>query len=1194
MCKYVVITLAFALVSIQLCGASDYTWTGKANDNNWKTPGNWEVGTGSQATNPPGFNDSVEIGESYTVSTPLEWVVVSSLILRGTLNIGVGSYFRVRYGAEVGGTINSQGSKFRQSSIHFFSTITLTGDSVFNLYGASRFDDAITGAYNLQLNYGTNKPQLPIPITVSNLMITTTSTTTWYCPSVSAHSLLLNTDGSVIQSTGTSIRDAAGGDSCRLQVEGMGSFVLDSAENRVNTIAISIDSDFSYRGGGILTVRELDLANTGTPITGITTGGNLTFSGTSVNAQKGMQIGGNLNIDDGSLDAGSQTIEIVGNMTVTTPGVFKAGTGTVRFIRLDSILEANKSTFNNLEVIDSNLEVRNNDFMVIGRVRIASSSETNPAQLEFFRGNHTATIANLLLEGSDPTVDFANWNFDINTSLDNEDGKIRLTGEQATQTFAYDDADASKMGLVSYYNGLGVGTIRHGDFWDFEIDATGQTINLGLDINIHGFHNPNSNKTLSVPVSEADLIGFQLHNGTLNTAGHTISLHGSYVRADSTMITGDLKLTLLGDYPAYIGGNNDFSEFICEDISVRGKILYFQSGKTTSVTTRFTIRGSGDHRPGNPLNTNSPVFPFPRSYVYVVSSQPSNATHYWDFNRNSSAELILKFVYLLHSDASANPQTSPTDVSFQDCPGWHTPPYIMLSWTKDIGDIDEPAVQNGRIDKILILVGRSSDFGKDPTLNMDFSELVVEVEGYRVKGYRAHGSESDKFYIELEEQAYLDTSSTPKWKFIKNDSLKDDNGFEVLLYDGGEDSSKAKAFEIPYDDAAPIIGYTLAIADKNEIFVHFSEPVVRSDSSSIAVGDFITTAGGGVASLRRVSDETNNGMQELILTSRNNISAEDIFNGVTVNADANARLSDISSPRSTHEFDTDSRDPADTMTTLVNDAHRVSDVGLGVVGNGLVEPVSARSSITPVSGSGLGVVSKFAWNDFLPANDFSIIAHRYTGITEAPSLIYSNSATAEVKNGKLWLPTFGENARLEHNFSGLVPAPHTQTVTKNALSSNNDNYTYQFRTPPDTMIENGKDMEFVFYFANSNLYCAQVLDDTASNWYRKVAPWAIGIRNIAIQAGNVSILNNILNPDNNDKTSMYYELRTRGVVTIQVFDLSGNTVAVLQRGFQDAGKYTVSWDGRNDAGNSVARGIYLVRLVGPDKMDQMRKVLVIK
>ena len=867
-------------------------------------------------------------------------------------------------------------------------------------------------------------------------------------------------------------------------------------------------------------------------------------------------------------------------------GTLTSNNGTVIFSGGDSILEAEESTFKNLRVHNSELEVRNGDFTASGELAVLS--DTNPAQLIFGRGNHRAAIAKLRLQGANSSVvDFADWNFSIGASLDNEYGKIKLSGEQSTQTFAYDDANKNKMGLVSYYGGDEAGTIRHEDFWNLEIDADGQTISLGSDINIHGFHDPKSDKTLDTPVSEAALIGLHLRGGTLNTANHTITLHGSYIRADTATISNELRLTLLGDYPSYIGGDNEFFEFICEDASVQGKIIYFQRDKTIGVepSGRFVIRGGNTHPPGNRLDPNSLVFPSPRSYVYVVSSHPVDANHYWNFHRVSSAQSELEFVYILHSDATTNPQVKPVNVTFQDCPGWHSPSYIMLSWTKDIGDLEAAAVHNGRIDKILV------DSKLD--LNMNFSALEVEVEGYRVKGFQSHGVNANQFYIKLEEQPYLDTAATPRWKIVRNDSLKDlVNGFEVKLYDGGEDSTKAKPYEIPYDDAAPIIGYTLAIADKKKIFVHFSEPVVRPGSSSITKDDFSTAAGGGVIrSLSSISDETNNGIRELILTTGNSISAEDILNGVTVSA--NSSLEDIPSPESTHDFDVQESDAVDVIDVIVNSTHRISDVGLGVVGNGLVEPISARSNIIPVSGSGPGIVSKFAWSDFLPADDFSIIAHRYTGISENPILVYSNSAPSELRNGKLWLPNFGENAELPRNFSGLVPGPHNQTLTKNASSSKNDNYTYQF-TVPDSMIGSGRDLEFVFYFENSELYCAQVLDDTASNWYRQVLPWAIKIQDIAAQAGGVSILNNILNPNSNDRTSIYYELRKGGVVTIQVFDLSGDTVAVLQRGFQSAGKYTVSWDGRNGAGNPVARGIYFVRFVGPDKMDQIRKVLVIK
>ena len=1013
-----------------------------------------------------------------------------------------------------------------------------------------------------------------------------TESTSLMIGSIRANNLLLNAGGTVGQAIGVAIKGASGDNPCNLQLEGAGSFFSPGNNNRVNIIAANITGFLYYRGLGALTVGTLNLANADTPVTGINTGGNLYLRDTEVSLEKGMRIGGNLSINGGRLNAGSQTIEIAGNMAVSAASAFNAGTGTVRFIQPDSVLETNGSAFNNLEVVNSNLDIQNSDFTATGTVRIASSS--SPARLRFVRGDYRAEIANLILEGaSDPLVDFTNWNFNVSSSLDNEDGKIRLTGEQATQAFAYDSANKENMGLVSYYNGVGVGTTRHGDFWNLEIDAAGQTISFGSDIDIHGYSDPNSNKTLSTAVSESNLVGLQLRAGAfLRPANHTIRLRGSYIREDTALIDGDLRLILLGDYPAYIGGNNEFLEFICEDASVQGKIIYFQSDKTTMVAAhadaRFAIRGSNAYPPGEQLNLNSPVFPSPRSYVYVVSSQPDNPIHhYWTFNRTSLSKLELEFVYLLHSEASPNPQVRPANVTFQDCPNWLFPPYILLSWTKDIGD-SATAVHNGRIDKILVDAGVA--------LNMEFEGFEVEVEGYKVRGFRAHETNTEQFYINLEEQSYLDTSATPRWKIIRNNSLKDSsNGFELRLYDGGVDSSKAKAYETPYDDAAPIIGYTLAIADKRQIFVHFSEPVVRSDSSTITSDDFSTAVGGGVSSLKRVSSEMHSGMRELVLTTATNITAKNILDGVVISATVG--LEDIRSSRSAHDFDSD--DSADGADTLVKSAHRVSDLGLGVAGNGLMEPISARGDIIPVGGSGAGVVTSFAWNGFLPADDFSIVAHRYTGILEVPRLIYSNSATAKLKNGKLWLPEFGENASLDRNFSGLVPRPHTQTLTKREVSSNNDNYTYQFRAP-DEMLESGRDLEFVFYFANSELYCAQVLDDTASNWYRQVLPWAIRIRDVAAQAGNVSILNNILNPNNNDSTSMYYELRSGGVVTIHVFDLSGNIVAVLQRGFQNAGKYSVSWNGRNGAGNPVARGIYFVRLVGPNKMDQIRKVLVVK
>jgi flagellar hook assembly protein FlgD len=57
--------------------------------------------------------------------------------------------------------------------------------------------------------------------------------------------------------------------------------------------------------------------------------------------------------------------------------------------------------------------------------------------------------------------------------------------------------------------------------------------------------------------------------------------------------------------------------------------------------------------------------------------------------------------------------------------------------------------------------------------------------------------------------------------------------------------------------------------------------------------------------------------------------------------------------------------------------------------------------------------------------------------------------------------------------------------------------------------------------------------------------------------------------------------------------LDGNLVQVLYRGSRPAGEYVDSWDGKNRGGRVVARGMYFIRIVGPD-IDEIRKVMVVK
>ncbi|TVR85554.1 MAG: T9SS C-terminal target domain-containing protein, partial [Spirochaetaceae bacterium] len=140
------------------------------------------------------------------------------------------------------------------------------------------------------------------------------------------------------------------------------------------------------------------------------------------------------------------------------------------------------------------------------------------------------------------------------------------------------------------------------------------------------------------------------------------------------------------------------------------------------------------------------------------------------------------------------------------------------------------------------------------------------------------------------------------------------------------------------------------------------------------------------------------------------------------------------------------------------------------------------------------------------------------------------------------------------------------------------------------------DLEFVFRLEPPSgvpLFAARVARPNASDWYRSVEPYKFELRNITSQRGGVTITNNVINPELGDVANLNYVLDSGGVITINVFNLAGDLIQNLQRGRQEAGEYSVTWDGRNRGGRIVSRGIYFIRVVGPD-LDEYRKVMVVK
>jgi hypothetical protein len=90
-----------------------------------------------------------------------------------------------------------------------------------------------------------------------------------------------------------------------------------------------------------------------------------------------------------------------------------------------------------------------------------------------------------------------------------------------------------------------------------------------------------------------------------------------------------------------------------------------------------------------------------------------------------------------------------------------------------------------------------------------------------------------------------------------------------------------------------------------------------------------------------------------------------------------------------------------------------------------------------------------------------------------------------------------------------------------------------------------------------------------------------------------ALYQNIPNPFNPTTTIRYDVARRGGVVTLQVFDVSGRLVRTLVDQAQGEGYKDVTWDGRNEAGQPVATGMYFYRLSAPG-FTQTRKMVLLK
>lgn len=79
----------------------------------------------------------------------------------------------------------------------------------------------------------------------------------------------------------------------------------------------------------------------------------------------------------------------------------------------------------------------------------------------------------------------------------------------------------------------------------------------------------------------------------------------------------------------------------------------------------------------------------------------------------------------------------------------------------------------------------------------------------------------------------------------------------------------------------------------------------------------------------------------------------------------------------------------------------------------------------------------------------------------------------------------------------------------------------------------------------------------------------------------------------NPTTTIRYDLKERSKVALTIYNALGQEVRTLVSDTQNAGRYQVQWDGRDNAGGKVASGIYFYRMRAGE-FTQFHKMVLLK
>lgn len=323
----------------------------------------------------------------------------------------------------------------------------------------------------------------------------------------------------------------------------------------------------------------------------------------------------------------------------------------------------------------------------------------------------------------------------------------------------------------------------------------------------------------------------------------------------------------------------------------------------------------------------------------------------------------------------------------------------------------------------------------------------------------------------------------------------------------------------------------------------------------------------------------------------------------------------------------------------LNTAHSISDFAIGAI-----NPSYAYNSGISDGGEDLASAYRNIYGEGSSAvHDFSKNQKNYGTISYGSEITLVSKSTSSINSLKLFITddvdsdsffkTFSSNFDKQSeawlpnltgkifNYYSSALNSNFQTFNGEAIKSGASNQGFNTIIPKESVIKmkSGSQLSFVYTICDSSQnplshILSPIMTNTETGTYDlsksvtyplfalnlsnssdllSLSPWYITLKSITEQRGGVTILNNVINAAAGEKTVLKVNMPSSGNLDIMIMTIDGNIVKYLAHGNAGAGEHFYYWDGRNNAGSEVARGMYFVIIKGPG-IDENRKVMVVK